>query len=190
MIIAFIDKHPIILKGLGLFLREQFEDVVLLEAENYQSYMRLFGDQLPDLFIIGFAEESKINESETVGFVKEEMPDIPVIVYDGEPRYEMALYTLVAGASAYLVKSSCPTELVKCIESVMQGKRYMSEDITDILLKQCMKATIKTNRIMPATNENVVVQNPVISSIIHQNLSDYSKLDLKNMMELSNLFLS
>lgn len=190
MIIASIDKHPIIRKGLGLFLQEQFENIVLLEAENYESYVRLFSNERPDLFIIGFAEESNIHESETVSFVKEKMPNIPVIVYDGEPRYEMAVYSLVAGASSYLVKNSCPTELVKCIESVMQGKRYMSEDVADILLKQCMNASKENERNATLNNENTAIHNSGIPSINPQKLSVYNKLELKNIMELSNLFLS
>ncbi|WP_159469853.1 response regulator [Dyadobacter sp. 3J3] len=137
MIIASIDRHPIIRRGLGLFLQEQFENAVLLESENYEGFMNSFGNQNPDLFILGFAEESHIHESEIVRFVKEKMPNTPVIVYDGQLRYEMAVQSLVAGASSYLVKNSCPSELVKCIESVMKGKRYLSQDVTDILLKQC-----------------------------------------------------
>ncbi|MEO6686466.1 MAG: hypothetical protein ABIN24_10885 [Dyadobacter sp.] len=140
MIIASIDRHPIIRRGLGLFLREQFENAVLLESENYECFMNSFGNQKPDLFILGFAEESHICESEIVRFVKEKMPNTPIIVYDGEPRYEMAVYTLVAGASSYLVKNSCLSELVKCIESVMQGNRYIGADVKDILLKQCIDA--------------------------------------------------
>ncbi|MBE9461465.1 response regulator transcription factor [Dyadobacter subterraneus] len=157
MIIASIDRHPIIRRGLGLFLQEQFENAVLLESESYDSFIKSFGSQIPDLFILGFAEESNICESEVVRLVKESMPNTPVIIYDGEPRYEMAVYSLVAGASAYQVKNSCPTELVKCIESVMQGKRYMSENVIDILLKQCMKATMEKEKIALLSEEELII---------------------------------
>lgn len=206
MIIASIDRHPIIRKGLGLFLQEQFENAVLLESENFECFMNSFGDQNPDLFILGFAEESNISESEIVRFVKEKMPNTPVIVYDGEPRYEMAVYSLVAGASSYLVKNSCLTELVKCIESVLQGKRYMSVDVTNILLEQCMKATVEKEKIALLSEEELItarlicqglpsdeianVRNRKISSINKERLNIYRKLELTNVVELSKLILS
>lgn len=206
MIIASIDRHPIIRKGLGLFLQEEFENAVLLESENYEGFMNSFGDQNPDLFILGFAEESNISESEIVKFIKEKMPDIPVIVYDGKPRYEMAVYSLVAGANSYLVKNCCLTELVKCIESVMQGKRYMSEDVTDILLKQCMKETEEKEKIALLSEEELITARLIcqglpseeiatmrsrkISAINKQRLNIYKKLEMTNVVELRNLILS
>lgn len=206
MIIASIDKHPIIRKGLGLFLQEQFENVVLLESENYESFIKSFEKSHPDLFILGFAEESNICESEIVRFVKEKLPNTPVIVYDGEPRYQMAVYSLVAGASAYLVKNSCLTELVKCIESVLCGKRYMSDDVTDILLKQCMKATRENERIALLSEEELITARLIcqglpseeiatmrsrkISAINKQKLNIYKKLELTNVVDLTNLILS
>lgn len=206
MIIASIDKHPIIRKGLGLFLQEQFENAVLLESENFECFVNSFGAINPDLFILGFAEESNICESEIVRFVKEKMPDTPVIVYDGEPRYEMAVYSLVAGASSYLVKNGCLTELIKCIESVMKGNRYMSADLTDILLKQCMKATLEKEKIALLSEEELItarlicqglpseeiaaIRSRKISSINKQRLNIYKKLEMTNVVELSNLILS
>ena len=206
MIIASIDKHPIIRKGLGLFLQEQFENAVLLESENYESFIKSFGESRPDLFILGFAEESNICESEIVRLVKEKMPDTPVVVYDGEPRYQMAVYSMIAGASAYLVKNSCLTELVKCIESVICGKRYLSDDVMDILLKQCMKATLAYERIALLSEEELITARLIcqglpseeiatmrsrkISAINRQKLNIYKKLELTNVVELSNLILS
>ncbi|TKT90455.1 response regulator transcription factor [Dyadobacter frigoris] len=206
MIIASIDRHPIIRKGLGLFLQEQFESAVLLESESYESFIKSFTNQVPDLIILGFTEESNICESEIVRIAKEKMPDTPVVVYDGKPRYEMAVYSLVAGASAYLVKNSCLNELVKCLKSVTQGKRYMSDDVMDILLKQCMKAAIEKERIALLSEEELIIARLIcqglpsdeianirsrkISVINKQKLSIYKKLEMTNVVELRNLILS
>jgi len=136
MVIASIDKHPVLRKGLGIFLKSQYEHATILEAACFKSFQKTYSTQLPDLIICGLEENSQHFDTNILEIVKEKMPKAALVIYDGEPRYSMAVSCLKAGASGYLLKNEELEELIKCIETVTQGRKYASEILMEIMLSQ------------------------------------------------------
>ena len=50
--------------------------------------------------------------------VKEEFPDLPVLIFSMHPEEQYAVRMFKAGADGYLTKVSAPEELVKAIKKV------------------------------------------------------------------------
>ena len=56
---------------------------------------------------------------------------MPVLILSSYPEDQYAIRTLKAGASGYLSKETAPEELVKAVERVLQGRKYISSSIAE-----------------------------------------------------------
>jgi two-component system invasion response regulator UvrY len=57
-----------------------------------------------------------------------------VLVLSGYPERQYALNVLRAGASGYIAKDCAPEELLKAVRMVLQGRRYVSDSLAELLL--------------------------------------------------------
>jgi DNA-binding CsgD family transcriptional regulator len=57
-----------------------------------------------------------------------------VLVLSGYPERQYALNVLRAGASGYVAKDCAPEEILKAARTVLQGRRYVSESLAELLL--------------------------------------------------------
>jgi len=66
--------------------------------------------------------------------VKQEFPDLPVLIFSMHPEEQYAIRMFKAGADGYLTKVSAPEELVKAIKKVHQGGKYVSPSLGETLV--------------------------------------------------------
>jgi DNA-binding NarL/FixJ family response regulator len=65
--------------------------------------------------------------------LKNEWPDLEVLVLSMHAEEEYAERMLKAGAAGYLVKQCSPDELIEAIYKVAKGKKYISSSLAEIL---------------------------------------------------------
>jgi len=65
--------------------------------------------------------------------VRQEFPDLPVLILSMYPEDQYAIRMFKAGADGYLNKSSAPEELVKAIKKVHAGGKYVSPSLGEAL---------------------------------------------------------
>jgi DNA-binding NarL/FixJ family response regulator len=65
--------------------------------------------------------------------IKTQMPRLPVLMLSMYPEEQYAIRVLKSGASGYLTKESAPAELVKAIQQISQGRKYISPYLAEKL---------------------------------------------------------
>lgn len=63
-------------------------------------------------------------------------PQVKVLVLSALPEQQYAVNVLRAGASGYLTKESDPEELLKAVRTVLDGRRYVSAALAQILVSE------------------------------------------------------
>jgi DNA-binding NarL/FixJ family response regulator len=66
--------------------------------------------------------------------VRASFPDTRVLIVSGFPEQQYAVNVLKAGASGYLSKESAPEELLKAVQLVLSGRRYVSSALAEQLV--------------------------------------------------------
>ncbi|MHB8483502.1 MAG: response regulator, partial [Nitrospiria bacterium] len=66
--------------------------------------------------------------------IKQEQPDLPVLILSIHSEDQYAVRLLKAGASGYLTKESAPEELVQAIRKVASGGKYISPNLAERLV--------------------------------------------------------
>jgi DNA-binding NarL/FixJ family response regulator len=125
MTIAIIDRHAITRIGIIEVLRQDFQDITILDAPNLDSLLSKFPDQKPDLVI---ADLSQLEQHSCPGYIQliyRSFSGAKVLAYDEGGDFLRLQRYLKAGIQGYIFKNNSTSELICGIRQVMAGTRYV-----------------------------------------------------------------
>jgi len=126
------DDHAIVREGLKQILAEQRDIVVAGEAETGLDAIKLFRKARPSVMLLDISLPDR-NGIEVLKQVKQERPELAVLMLSMHREDQYAIRALKAGASGYLTKQSAPRELVDAIRQVANGQKYVSAALAQAL---------------------------------------------------------
>ena len=134
MNILIADDHPLIRKGLRQILSGGMAITHIFEAENGAATMEVLAKTTINVLILDISMPDK-DGIEVLKDVKLQYPELPVLMLSIQPETQYALRALRFGASGCLNKASAPEELIDAIIKVQRGGQYISEEVSELLLK-------------------------------------------------------
>jgi DNA-binding NarL/FixJ family response regulator len=142
--IILADDHKIVRTSLGNLLEKEKEFEIVGEADNGRETVRLARELLPDVVImdIGMPE---LNGIEATKQIIKASDNIKIIALSMHSDRMFITGMFKAGASGYLLKDCAFDELVDAINNVMNGKIYLSKDVTAIVVDELLQALLKDN---------------------------------------------
>jgi DNA-binding NarL/FixJ family response regulator len=136
ILVLIADDHAILRQGLRQILADAEDMTVVGEAANGIEVMQMIrGDCRCDVVLLDIAMPGR-NGIEVLKQIKDEKPNLPVLVLSMYPEDQYAVRLLKAGAAGYLTKESAPELLVQAIRKVAAGKKYISPSVAELLADQ------------------------------------------------------
>ena len=132
MQILIADDHAVVRRGLTQILLEEFSSAKIEEVDNSEDLIRKAMDGHWDVIISDLSMPGR-SGLDALLQLKELLPDTPVLIMSIHPEDHYAIRALKAGASGYLTKATAPTELVKAVRLVLEGRRYISASTAEKL---------------------------------------------------------
>ena len=127
--IGVIDKYPLLREWMSYTLSSQFYQSTIFEAKTVHAFLKTYPDCRPELIIMGIMPNSTVAQNKNfIKLIKSRKPSCVLVIYDENSCSPKILHYLTAGANGYLSKQNSVDELKVCIQAVLLGKRYMSED--------------------------------------------------------------
>ena len=114
---------------------------VIGTADNGRQALTLVRRLKPDVVIMDIAMP-ELNGIDATRQILDEVPDAKVIALSMHSEKQFIESMLQAGAAGYLLKDSAFEELIKAIRLVCAGKKYLSPDVTDIVLQDFLSPSI------------------------------------------------
>ncbi len=130
--ILIADDHTIVRKGLIQILQEDFSNAVIEEVQDAEELIKKVMADRWDVVISDLSMPGR-SGLEALQQIKLSFPDLPVLILSIHPEEQYALRALKAGAAGYLSKDTAPDELVKAVQKVLLGKKYISQSIAERL---------------------------------------------------------
>ncbi|MBN2542557.1 response regulator transcription factor [bacterium] len=127
--IVIADDHEIMREGLRNLLEEQYNMEVVGEAENGRRAVELVEELNPDVVVMDISMPD-LNGIEATRQVIKVCPGVKVVALSMHSQKRFVKEMLQAGASGYVLKNDAFTELIKAINSVNIGDKYLSTRIT------------------------------------------------------------
>jgi two-component system, NarL family, invasion response regulator UvrY len=130
--VLVVDDFPLFRRGVRDLLAEGFEDSKIGEAGNAQEMLELLRRKPWDVAVLDISMPG-MSGLDAIKQVKQEFPDLPVLILSMYPEEQYAVRMIKAGADGYLTKSSAPEELVNAIKKVHGGGKYVSPSLGEAL---------------------------------------------------------
>lgn len=127
------DDHSVVRKGLIQILMEAYP---LAEITETADGPEMFKCALKNKFEIIISDISMPGRS-GIDFIKElkdTQPTTPILILSIHPAEQYALRTIKAGASGYINKETAPEELITAVQQLLNGKKYITQDVAEILV--------------------------------------------------------
>lgn len=131
--LLLVDDHRMMREGLRSLLDAHGGFDVVAEADNGRDAVTKTRALKPDVVIMDLGMK-ELNGVEATRQIRAEFPRIPVVVLSTYAHEDYVLGALEAGASAYVLKISAHEELIDAIESVAVGRRFLSPEITGLVV--------------------------------------------------------
>ena len=127
------DDHALVRAGLKQFLVEDRNIREVGEAGTGQETLDKLRGASWDLLIldINMPERSGLD---ILKHVRSGFPETRILILSGYPERQYAVNVLRAGAHGYLAKDSAPEELMKAVHAIIQGRRYISSTLAELLV--------------------------------------------------------
>ncbi len=131
--ILIVDDHAVVRAGLKQFLLEDPAFKEVEEASTGEQALDKLRLSRWDLLILDINMPGR-NGIDILKHVVAGSPGTKILILSGYPEHQYALNVLRAGASGYLPKESAPDELLKAVRAILQGKRYVSAALAEMLV--------------------------------------------------------
>ncbi len=131
--VLIADDHKIMLAGLRSLLEKQTDIEVVGEADNGRKAVQMAQEKKPDVVVMDVSMPD-LNGIEATTQIIESLPETRVIALSMHSDKRFVMGMLRAGASGYLLKDCASQELANAIVQVAGGKKYLSPEITGVVI--------------------------------------------------------
>jgi len=137
------DDHQIVREGLRTLLEKQPGMEVVGEAKTGREAVQLVQGLLPHVIIMDIGMPD-LNGIEATRQIVAKTQSVKVIALSMHSDRRFVVEMLKAGASGYLLKDSAFKELAQAIRAVMVNRVYLSPKIADLVIKDYIRLSPKT----------------------------------------------
>lgn len=131
--IFIADDHPVFTEGLVNIIRTEPDWKICGTASNGADALAQIRTLKPHIAVLDVSMP-KLSGLEIARTVKHEKLKTKIIILTMFDDSAYLHEALEAGVLGYLLKDSIAAEIVKCIEHVLDGKRFVSAALTELLL--------------------------------------------------------
>jgi len=133
--VLIVDDHPLIRQGITQLIQQEEDLRVCGEAEDAPEALEAIARTVPDIIILDITLKTT-NGLEFITTVRNQFPDLPILILSMHDEALYAERALRAGAQGYVMKQDSPEKLIEAIRKVLDGQVYLSEDMTARMLKK------------------------------------------------------
>ena len=130
--ILVVDDHAVVRAGIQHFLADIPDFEVAGEAATALEAIRRVRSEDWNIVVldIGMPDKSGVD---VLKQIKREKPELPVLILSMHPENRYAVQIMRSGAAGYLQKEALATELVGAIRTIMNGHKYISHAVAELL---------------------------------------------------------
>jgi DNA-binding NarL/FixJ family response regulator len=131
--ILLADDHSAIRQGVKQICNGEFHQVQFGDATNYSEVLQKLKAENWDILILDVDLPGR-NGLDILKQLKAEKHPVPILMFSFHAEEQIALRAMKMGASGYLSKDAADGELIKAINKIINGKKYVSASISEKFL--------------------------------------------------------
>ena len=156
--IIVADDHDLIHNGLTDILQDEIHFEIIGHAYDGNEAIKMSGEMQPDIILMDISMPER-NGIEASKIILGKYPDIKIIALSQHEEKEYVVQMLQIGCQGYLLKNSRKKEIVKALERVSSGNKYINPDMIDLLMTVNQEDEIEQNIPKLTSRELEILQN-------------------------------
>ena len=154
--VLIVDDHPVVRRGIRQILEDDPMINLIDEASDGKELLTRMMNQIYDIILLDITLPGR-SGLDMIGQIKKIQPSTAVLILSMHSEEMYAIKALRAGASGYISKSSIPDELMKALNKVLKGARYISTSMADRLTENLLSETGKSFQELLSPRESEVL---------------------------------
>lgn len=147
--LALVDDHSIVLEGLELMLAPEADINIVGSFQSGSQVLSALERGEAIQIILLDIHMPDTNGVELCKIIKRDFPSVQIIGLSMVSEISLVKLMVKNGASGYLHKNAGKEEVVRAIQRVNQGKRYFSDEISELLLGGNLNGSTGSKRKSP-----------------------------------------
>ncbi len=139
--VVLAEDHALVRAGFHALLEAIPGVHVVAEAVDGREALALIAAHLPDVAVLDITMPG-LNGIQVINQLRIDHPGVRVIVLSMHENEEYVRQALRAGAAAYLLKDSSPTELELAVRAVAQGGSYLSPSVSRHVVSDYLRRAV------------------------------------------------
>ncbi len=132
--VAYIEDHKSVKEGINFLLSKQPEIEIIEDEFNYRNMDEFIAIHHVSVFILdlqlyNIKQANDLNGYEICEIITRKYPDIKIIAHSMYDHIDSVNSIFSKGAVGFVSKKSGCTELIRAIEAVVSGKKYICAEI-------------------------------------------------------------
>jgi two-component system invasion response regulator UvrY len=199
--ILLVDDHFVVRSGMNGLLSEILKPCEIHEADSGEMVAELLKKNTYDLIMM----DIQMPGTDTLGlmeYIHTQYPEAKVLIFSMSPENIYAKRFLKAGAKGFISKEAVLEEIKKAINLVMNGRKYISDTLTQLLVKESFSDSPENPFSKLSSREfeifNLLISGQTakeMSNVLHLHTSTigthkarlFEKLGVTNILELKEL---
>lgn len=132
--VLVVDDHAILRDGIRSILESQPDVLVVGEAENGLEAIECLPQTQPDIVLMDISMPG-MNGLEATRHIKENFPEVKVLILTQHDNHEYIAPALQAGAAGYVLKRSGRREMLNALRQVYEQGAFLGGKITREVLQ-------------------------------------------------------
>jgi two-component system response regulator NreC len=181
--ILIVEDHTLLRVGLRALLTQEPDVEIAGEADNGRDAIRLISALAPDLVLMDLTMPGT-NGIEAIAEIKRRNPETKILVLTLHRAEEYIHQSLKAGADGYILKDASHDELRVAIRSVLNGKTYLSPDISNKVISGYLgngKSSAASSAWETVTHRERQVLKLVAEGRSNKSIAEYLCLSVKTV---------
>jgi DNA-binding NarL/FixJ family response regulator len=174
-----VDDHPM-LRGGVVSLLEKAENIeVTCEAANGKEAIACIEKGRPDVVLMDINMDGKLDVT-TTEIIKERWPEVKVLAFSMHEEVQVIRRMLKAGASGYILKNAAHQEVLRAIETVMEGGNYYGQEVLNFMTQSITSGEDAEHEIVLSNREKEVLHF-VSKEFTNQEISEKINISLRTV---------
>ncbi len=156
--IVIADHHPITRKGIACLLKKNENFLIVGKANNGDELYKTLEEQNPDILIMEI-DMPQINGINALRNIKQQFPELRVLIYSTHPEEIYALRSIKSGAAGYVPKTASSKVFLKALKQIRKGGIFLNEELTSTFTSRNVGESSAISRYKKLSSREIEVLN-------------------------------
>ncbi len=186
--VMLVDDHKMVREGMRQLLEFDNTIKVIAEASGGAECLEILQKKIPDVLLLDI-NMPEMNGIEVVKKIRKNSMPVKILVLTVHKEIEYLLHLMDLGIEGYILKDSDSAELMKAIEMVVNGEKYIQAELVPALNSKLVKRDTDRDKLDMLTDREIEVLKLVAEGKFNKEIAaqlHISERTVKN--HISNIF--